>query len=170
MSQPTLPVLPKLNLPPEVMTIGSMLIGLATLVTTTFGVSPDVTNAVVLGIQYALAAIFILGGVAGHLHIHNQHVSLARAQMEIAGVQAAASVPLPPPPATSAPVSPSYAPTSTPLGPLNPAATGTVVVNPATIATDSTAPQPPAADTPTQVVAKVPDATPAPAQAATDAT
>lgn len=168
MSQPTLPALPKLNLPPEVMTIGSMLIGLATLVTTTFGVSPDVTNAVVLGIQYALAAIFILGGVAGHLHIHNQHVSLARAQMEIAGVQAVASVPLPP--ATTAPASPSYAPTSTPLGPLNPDATGTVVVNPATIATDSTAPQPPAADTPTQVVAKVADTTPAPAQAVSDAT
>ena len=156
MSQPTLPALPSLKLPPEVATIGSMLIGLATLAATTFGVSPDATNAAVLALQYLIAAVVIIGGLVGHLHLHSQHVTLARAQMEIAGVQAASvalpllsavvsapdAQPVPPPPATDAPVSPSYAP---------PAAS-----------------QPAPGDTPTQVVAKVADVPLASAQAATD--
>jgi len=173
MSQPILPALPSLKLPPEVATIGSMLIGLATLAATTFGVSPDATNAAVLALQYLIATGTIVAGLVGDLHLHNQHVTLARAQMEISGVQAA-SVALPPPPATNAPVSPSYGTVTPVLSPLNVQGSSVMTV-PAFKDVQITlgnaapvAPQPAPSDTPTQVVAKVPDATPASAQAATD--
>lgn len=108
-----------------------------------------------------------------HLNLHS--VQAASTSIAVSAV-APALASIPPPPATTAPASPSYAqPIVTPaLGPLN--NTGGGVVTGAALQdvqvtyAPGAAPQPPAADTPTQVVAKVPDATPAPAQAATDAT
>lgn len=166
--------MPTLKLPPEVATILAMVTGLLGAVLTTFGAAPADANAAVTALQYILSAIVLIAGLVGHLHVHGQNVTAQNVTM-------ASFASIPPPPASNAPVSPSYLttvapgitvalPMSTPspsngtpntmnvptmtITPLIPADPSTVTLNP----TVSNLP-PPAADTPTLTVPKVSDTT-----------